>query len=43
MDAVKLKEDALKGYHKMDARFIQSMIDRHLELRNLTIDALEGK
>ena len=43
VDAVKLKEDALKGYHKMDARFIQSMIDRHLELRNLTIDALEGK
>ena len=41
--AVKLKEDALKGYHAMDPNFIQSMIDRHLELRNMTIDALEGK
>ncbi|HMV41870.1 MAG TPA: hypothetical protein PK079_10775 [Leptospiraceae bacterium] len=43
VSAVKLKEDALKGYHKMDPNFIQSMIDRHLKLRNLTIDALEGK
>ncbi len=43
VDAVKLKEDALKGYHSMDPNFIQTMIDRHLELRNLTIDALEGK
>ena len=41
--AVRLKEDALKGYHVMDPNFIQSMIDRHLELRNLTIDALVGK
>ncbi len=43
LEAVKLKEDAIQGYHKMDVNFIQSMIDRHLELRNLTIDALAGK
>lgn len=41
--AVMMKEDVQRGYLQLDIGFLDYTIQKHLELRNYTIDLLNGK
>ena len=41
--SARMKEDVEKGYLPLDSSYVDYMIQRHLELRALTIEAIGGR
>ncbi|MCB1194258.1 MAG: hypothetical protein KDK90_27730, partial [Leptospiraceae bacterium] len=42
-NGVRIKQDRINGYHDLDLGFIENGIQKYLELRNITIDAIGGR